>query len=72
MRFLTHFFAPFNNLLTPPSMPYSQYYEVYQLSAHQEPNMLYLNAARDFGRARQLFESVSAIGKRNFSTQFHH
>ena len=57
-----HRFAPFNNLLTPPSMPYSQYYEVYQLSAHQEPNILYLNAARDFGRARQLFESVSTIG----------
>ena len=24
--------------------------------------MLYIGAARDFGRARQLFESVSAIG----------
>ena len=41
---------------------YSQYWEVYQLTANSEPNMLYIGAARDFGRARQLFESVSAIG----------
>ena len=40
----------------------SQYWEVYQMSVHQEPNMLYLGAARDFGRARQLFESVASIG----------
>ena len=32
------------------------------MSVHQEPNMLYLGAARDFGRARQLFESVASIG----------
>ena len=40
----------------------SQYWEVYQLTANSEPNMLYIGAARDFGRARQLFESVSSIG----------
>ena len=43
-------------------MPFSQYYEVCQLSVHQDPKILYLSAARDFGRARQLFESVSSIG----------
>jgi len=43
-------------------MPFTQYWEVYQMSVHQEPNMLYLGAARDFGRARQLFESVASIG----------
>ena len=35
--------------------------EVYQVTAHQEPATLYIGAARDFGRARQLFESVASI-----------
>ena len=35
--------------------------EVYQVTAHQEPSTLYIGAARDFGRARQLFESVASI-----------
>ena len=43
------------------SYDYSQYLEVYQVTAHQEPSMLYIGAARDFGRARQLFESVASI-----------
>merc|ERR1712029_24750 len=56
-----HRFAPFNNLLTPPSMPYSQYMEVYNLTAKTDSNLLYLSAARDFGRARQFFETAGSI-----------
>ena len=36
---------------------------MYQLTANQEPNMLYIGAARDFGRTRQLLESVASIGQ---------
>lgn len=39
----------------------SQYWEVFQLTTHQEPNILYVGAARDFGNARHLFESVASI-----------
>ncbi len=39
---------------------FSQYVEVYDHTAKSEPQMLYLAAARDFGRARQIFESVLA------------
>ena len=53
-----HRFAPFNNLLTPPSMPYNQFMEVYSHTAKSESNSLYLMAARDFGRARQFFETA--------------
>ena len=35
---------------------------MYQLTAHQDAPMLYIQAARDFGRARQLFESVASVG----------
>ena len=53
-----HRFAPFNNLLTPPSMPYSQFMEVYTHTEKTDSNNLYLMAARDFGRARQFFETA--------------
>ena len=53
-----HRFAPFNNLLTPPSMPYSQFVEVYAHTEKTDTNNLYLMAARDFGRARQFFETA--------------
>ena len=42
-------------------MPYSQYMEVYNLTAKTEWNILYLSAARDFGRAKQFFDSYLAI-----------
>ena len=42
-------------------MPYSQYMEVYNLTAKTEGNILYLSAARDFGRAKQFFDSYLAI-----------
>lgn len=64
-----HRFAPFNNLLTPPSMPYSQFLEVYSHTASTEPHVLYLAAARDFGRARQIFESVIALGSNSGTTE---
>ena len=53
-----HRFAPFNNLLTPPSMPYSQFMEVYTHTEKSDSTNLYLMAARDFGRARQFFETA--------------
>lgn len=53
-----HRFAPFNNLLTPPSMPYNQFMEVYSHTERSDSNNLYLMAARDFGRARQFFETA--------------
>ena len=53
-----HRFAPFNNLLTPPSMPYNQFMEVYSHTANSDSSGLYLMAARDFGRARQFFETA--------------
>merc|ERR1712150_430363 len=56
-----HRFAPFNNLLTPPSMPYNQFMEGYTHTANSESNSLYLMAARDFGRARQFFETAGSI-----------
>merc|ERR1712141_455757 len=56
-----HRFAPFNNLLTPPSMPYSQFMEVYTHTEKSDSTNLYLMAARDFGRARQFFETAGSI-----------
>ena len=63
-----HRFSPFNSLLTPPSMPYSQYMEVYNVTAKMESSELYLSAARDFGRARQFFDSFSAMSGAGAST----
>ncbi len=57
-----HRFAPFQNLLTPPLMPYGQFLEVYEVNCNSTPADLYLSAATDFGRARQIFESVSNFG----------
>ncbi len=57
-----HRFAPFNNLLTPPSMPYSQYADIYNHTADTKLVDLYGSAARDFGRARQIFESAATFG----------
>ena len=40
---------------------YSQFLEVYDHTARTEVPTLYIAAARDFGRARQIFESVASI-----------
>ena len=39
---------------------FSQYLEVYEHTAASDASFLYLSAARDFGRARQIFETVVA------------
>ena len=74
-----HRFAPFGNLLTPPSMPYNQFMEVYLHTARSDSNTVYLMAARDFGRARQFFETAGYILRhyvinllKEFETIFEH
>jgi hypothetical protein len=44
----------------PNDVNFSQYVEVYDHMARSDSQFLYSTAARDFGRARQIFESVLA------------
>lgn len=54
-----HRFQPFAHLLTPPLMPYVQFYEIYEITEKNTSSQdLLLAAARDFQRARQIFDSL--------------
>lgn len=57
-----HRFAPFNAVLTPPSVPYSQFREMTDLSHYMPkvtPEDLYLSACKCFHHARTNLESIS-------------
>lgn len=57
-----HRFAPFNSVLTPPSVPYTQFREMTDLSQYDPgvtPEDLYLDACKCFHHARTNFESIS-------------
>lgn len=55
-----HRFGAFVNLMTPPLAPYAQYKEVLDMTVNTPAKKLYLLAARDFGQARHILETVQA------------
>jgi hypothetical protein len=55
-----HRFAPFNNVLAPPSVSYGQYKEMeQQINASQQPNQLYVMACTCFSQAKMLLENIT-------------
>lgn len=57
-----HRFAPFNSVLTPPSVPYTQFREMTDLTQYEPavtPEDLYLDACKCFHHARTNFESIT-------------